>query len=78
MATVRADWKFPEPPEEGSVATYFNDGYEIWLHWVDPMTGEPVADCDIEWPFALDEVALHTELEALGFRNVEELDFEAA
>lgn len=71
MATPKPGWKMPESPVEGAVASYYNDGNEIWLGWEDPQTGEPATRDDsstIAWPF-VEEQALHSDLEALGFIN---------
>ena len=76
MAVVRSDWEMPEPPVPDAVPTYYLDGGECYLSWVDWETREPVLDggseIEIGWPFGPDEIASRTELEALGFRDVEE------
>lgn len=75
MTTVKADWKLPKPPTVGAVPGFYNDGNEIWLHWVHgteellPVEIDGV-ECDIHWPF-IEAEALHAELEALGFVNVD-------
>ena len=75
MATIRPEWEMPESPVEGSIPGFYNDGNEIWLHWVQdteehlPVEAEGV-EIDIPWPF-IEGQALHTDLEALGFTNTD-------
>jgi len=68
----------PSPPEEGALATYFQDGSEIFLGWCKPSTGEPAGmpdHHDIEWPF-LCEQAKVSDLVALGFQDLEDISEE--
>jgi hypothetical protein len=47
----------------------------LWLHWVNPATGEYVEGSDVSWPW-VEDYAENTDAEALGFVDVEELPFE--
>jgi len=72
-ATLREGWKMPSPPVEGAVPAYYNDGSEIWLHWTEDTEEHLPIESDggdISWPF-VEEQALHTDLEALGFVNTD-------
>jgi len=73
MPTVETDWKMPEAPTPGAVATYYLDGDGFFLYWVDPETGEPTEkedENDIRWPFQ-EDYATRTDLEAIGFVDSE-------
>lgn len=77
MATIRPDWKSPEPPAScpEAVRAYYCDDGSLWLHWVNPATGEYVEGSDVSWPW-VEDYAKNTDAEALGFVDVEELPFE--
>ena len=71
MIHVRSDWVMPNPPSPGFVPAYYLDGNEIWLHWIDPKTGDPhQTDGDIDWPFTAGFVHV-SEFVKLGFSDAE-------
>lgn len=75
MPTLKAGWRMPEAPVEGAIPAFYNDGGEVWLHWVrDDEEHLPVeedgVEIDIDWPF-VEDFAKHSDLESLGFTNID-------
>lgn len=76
-ATVKPGWEMPaaEPCDDcgsDTIPAYYNDYSEVWLHfWCTGCCGMELYR-PIDWPF-VEEHALFSELEALGFRDCEDL-----